>query len=311
MLKSEMIAVFLFMSLVALVYCMEFLVLVRWIAAKVQERPWKAGWKTHAIHGLSVAGILCFAYGYFIEPYWLDVTTVTIRTDKLEHARLRIVQLSDTHCDRKVRNERKIVELVNSLDPDIIVFTGDTLNVPSALGRFRDMMKSLRARLGKYAVRGNFDVWYWTHLDLFKNTGFTILDRDSVKIVKDHETIVISGLSVEHEDGYGRVLNQISRKTYNVFLYHYPDLIEDIQNFPVDLYLAGHTHGGQIALPIYGALVTFSKFGKKYEAGKYSTKETILYVNRGIGMEGGLAPPVRFRARPEVTVFDIMPNGRR
>jgi predicted MPP superfamily phosphohydrolase len=64
----------------------------------------------------------------------------------------------------------------------------------------------------------------------------------------------------------------------------------------------------QIQLPFYGALVTLSKFGKKYEAGMYTVNETILYVNRGIGMEGGLAPRVRFLARPEITVFDIIPK---
>jgi predicted MPP superfamily phosphohydrolase len=308
MLKTEMIAVFLFLGFVALVYSAEFIILARWIAAKIQGRPWKAGWRSYAIHGLSVIGILCFAYGYFVEPYRLEVAPVTIRTDKLAHARLRVVQFSDTHCDRKIRNERKLVDLINSLDPDVIVFTGDTLNTPEALDRFRDMMKSSHAGLGKYAVRGNFDVWYWSHLDLFGDTGFTVLDRDSVKIVKDRETVTISGLSLDHEDGYGKVLDQLSRKTYNIFLYHYPDLIEDVRNLPVDLYLAGHTHGGQIALPFYGALVTLSKYGKKYEAGRYSVGETVLYVNRGIGMEGGSTPRVRFWARPEITVFDIVPK---
>jgi predicted MPP superfamily phosphohydrolase len=76
----------------------------------------------------------------------------------------------------------------------------------------------------------------------------------------------------------------------------------------VDLYLCGHTHGGQVALPLYGALVTLSKFGKKYESGMYTVGDTILYVNRGIGMEGGLTPKVRFLARPEITVFDIVPK---
>ncbi len=83
------------------------------------------------------------------------------------------------------------------------------------------------------------------------------------------------------------------------------DLIEDLKNLNVDLYLAGHTHGGQIALPIYGALITLSKFGKKYESGMYTVDDTILYVNRGIG---GHASAVRFFARPEITVFEVGPK---
>jgi predicted MPP superfamily phosphohydrolase len=70
----------------------------------------------------------------------------------------------------------------------------------------------------------------------------------------------------------------------------------------------GHTHGGQIALPLYGALITFSKYVKRYEAGLYREGETWLYVNRGIGMEGGPVPRVRFWARPEVTVIEISPE---
>jgi len=76
----------------------------------------------------------------------------------------------------------------------------------------------------------------------------------------------------------------------------------------VDVYLCGHTHGGQIALPFYGALTTLSKHGKKYEAGLYHEGNTRLYVNRGIGLEGGKAPPMRFFARPEITVFEIGPK---
>ena len=76
----------------------------------------------------------------------------------------------------------------------------------------------------------------------------------------------------------------------------------------MDLYLCGHTHGGQVALPLYGALITLSKFGKKYESGMYESNGTILYVNRGLGLEPKPAPQVRFFARPEITVFDIVPE---
>jgi hypothetical protein len=84
-------------------------------------------------------------------------------------------------------------------------------------------------------------------------------------------------------------------------------LVESLEGLNVDLYLSGHTHGGQIALPLYGAIITLSKFGKKYESGMYTVGDTILYVNRGIGFEPRPAPPIRFCARPEITVFDIAP----
>jgi predicted MPP superfamily phosphohydrolase len=84
-------------------------------------------------------------------------------------------------------------------------------------------------------------------------------------------------------------------------------MIQEVAERSVDLYCAGHTHGGQIAVPSYGALVTLSRFGKRYEAGLYREKSTTLYVNRGIGMEGGV-PRVRFWSRPELTVIDLVPR---
>jgi uncharacterized protein len=95
---------------------------------------------------------------------------------------------------------------------------------------------------------------------------------------------------------------------FTILLYHTPDEILDVAaTHRVDLYCAGHTHGGQVALPFYGALVTLSKFYKKYERGLHREGSTWLYVTRGIGMEGGPAPRVRFLARPEVTVIELAP----
>ncbi|HEX9062636.1 MAG TPA: hypothetical protein VF941_20890, partial [Clostridia bacterium] len=108
-----------------------------------------------------------------------------------------------------------------------------------------------------------------------------------------------------------KVIKNNPKDSFNILLYHTPDLIEDIQkNESVDLYLAGHTHGGQIRLPVYGALITLSKYGKRYEMGRYTVGNTVLYVNRGIGMEGGKAPRLRVFCRPELSVYDIKPNKR-
>ena len=308
MLPSERFAILIFLGGIALVYVCEFSVLLKILFRKLRGSEWRAGKWTYALHGMSILGILCISYGYFIEPYWIEVAAVEIKTDKLSRTSLRIVHFSDTHCDRRLRNEREVVERINALKPDIIVFTGDTLNVREALPRFREMMASLQATMGKYAVRGNFDVCYWQDLKVFKNTGFTVLDKDSVHLRKNGESIRIAGLSCAYTNGHKAVLAPLPHESYNVFLYHVPDLAEDIGDLPVDLYLAGHTHGGQVALPFYGALATLSKHGKKYESGRYDIGSAVLYINRGIGMEGGPIPRVRFWARPEITILDIVPR---
>jgi hypothetical protein len=88
-------------------------------------------------------------------------------------------------------------------------------------------------------------------------------------------------------------------------LYHTPDLMPHAARLGVTLYLAGHTHGGQLRLPIYGAMATSSRWGKRYEMGRYQEHKTILYVNRGIGMEGLGAPRARFLAPPEVVLWEL------
>ena len=307
--QSEMIAVGIFLGSIFTVYGLECGLFVKYVASKLQRHTWKGSRRRIFLHILSISGVLCFLYGYFIEPYWIEVTTVTIHTHKLTHHSLRLVQFSDTHCDAMLRNEHHIVTIINNLKPDIIVFTGDTLNTRQALPAFQSLMKGLQAPFGKYAVKGNFDIWYWTDLDLFKDTGVTVLDNDALDLTIHGDRFVISGLSCAHPENYSTLLKDLTHDTYNIFLHHYPDLVEDVTTFPVDLYLAGHTHGGQVALPFYGALVTLSKYGKRYESGKYLIDNTLLYVNRGIGMEGGAAPRVRFWARPEITIFDITPKA--
>jgi predicted MPP superfamily phosphohydrolase len=307
----EKIGAMVFLAIIVIVYLLEVLIILLYAINKLRGKR-KAnpfvGKSALLIHLLATIGIICFLYGYFVEPYWIEVKTIDIKTEKLGKAGFKLVHISDMHCDRKVRNEKRVVELVNAVNPDVIVFTGDTINTSVALATFRDTMKNLKAVIGKFAVLGNYDVWYWSDLDLFSDAGFKVLEQDIITIRKNNEVMQVSGLSVGYSKLYPQVLKSLSSERFNVLLYHYPDLIEDLEDFNVDLYLAGHTHGGQVAIPLYGALVTLSKHGKKYESGKYIVGDTVLYINRGIGMEGGFTPRVRFWARPEITVFNIVPE---
>lgn len=104
------------------------------------------------------------------------------------------------------------------------------------------------------------------------------------------------------------LLAQVPDRAYKLLLYHSPDLIEAAAAGGIDLYLAGYTHGGQIRLPFYGAIFTSSRLGKRYEMGRYTVDKTTLYVNRGLGIEGSLAPRARFLYPPGITVVEIGPN---
>jgi len=307
---QERVSLIVFLLALLALYGAEVFVLVRAILAVARRRGVKRVLLSKSalgLHILAAGGLACLAYGRFIEPYWIEVNVVTIRTPKLKDVSFRIVQISDLHCDRKPRNEERIVSIVNSLEPDVVVATGDYLNDASALPRFKSVLARLKAPLGAFAVTGNFEVNCWSQLDLFDQTGFDLLQQDTVNVTKDDKIISISGLGFDRAGAWGDLLTDLPDDRFNIFLYHMPDLIEDVDGQGVDLYLCGHTHGGQVALPWYGALITFSKFGKKYESGRYRVGETTLYVNRGLGLEPAPAPQVRFCARPEIAVFDLVP----
>lgn len=305
----EFVSVGIFLIIILAVYIKEGMLIFGFLLHKLRRAAGPSGFlakKAIAVHILAVAGILCFLYGIFIEPHWIEVKKIGLESGKLSNAGLRVVQISDLHTDLRGINEKKLVGIVNSLDPDIIVFTGDAMGKPKALPVFKSTLKSLKANIGKFAVTGNYDYRFLRGLDLFGGTGFHVLDYETVRIIKDGGVFFISGLNYEHGKSWPGLLREVPKGYYSIFLYHTPDLIEDIKGANVDLYLAGHTHGGQVALPFYGAIITLSKYGKRYEAGEYKVGGTVLYVNRGLGTDGkmGMAG-VRFFSRPEVTVFDI------
>jgi len=117
------------------------------------------------IHAAALLGILCLAYAYWIEPTWIEVKPIKLCCNKFNAGSLRLIQISDTHCDLKERNETRVVEIINELKPDVIVFTGDALNDIGALPTFQKMLGSLKASIGKFAIRGNIDNHYYRSMD--------------------------------------------------------------------------------------------------------------------------------------------------
>jgi predicted MPP superfamily phosphohydrolase len=267
-------------------------------------------WFRGIVWALSAIGILCIVYGFCVEPYWLSTTRVLLTSPKLAHATrpVRIVQLSDLHCDPKVRLEDEIPLKVAALEPDVIVFTGDAANSADGVANFKQCMTRLARIAPTYAVRGNWDA---DGVDLFGGTGVHELEQEAVKISVAGTHFWLAGMRAYKVDEAARArllrtLAAIGPAEYVVFLAHYPDMIDYAAERHVDLLLTGHTHGGQVALPFYGALITLTRHGKQYEAGLYKVDQTFLYVNRGIGMEGGdRVPRVRFCARPELTLFEL------
>lgn len=312
--KAAEYRVIIFLSIIATVYILAFATIIRLLLNRFFSFPlcdqfWKK-WLRRASLIAAFLGLICFIYG-FIEPYWISISHIKLVTSKLPKGSkpLKIIHFSDLHSDPTPRLETSLPELIAKEQPDIIVFTGDTLNMPEGLKVAKEFFSKLSKIAPTYVVKGNWDSWFWYNLDLFGETGVKELKSTSEKLSINGYSFWITGVPVGQANQIPKLLNQIPKNEFSILLYHYPDEIEDLAG-QLDLYFAGHTHGGQIAMPFYGALITYSKFDKKYESGLYKVKDTWLYVNRGIGMEGGNTPRVRFCARPELTVIEIYPAKR-
>lgn len=312
---AEQLRVAAFIGIVAAVYVLAAASIVRWIRQRLEgPQPPLPRWSVRlrrVAFGLAAAGIPCFAYGWLIEPYWPEVVKVRVDVPGLPAgtAPIRIAQIGDTHSDPTERLEGRLPDIVAREKPDLIVFTGDAANSRKGLPVFRRCLTRLAGVAPTYAVRGNWDSWYPAGVELFGGTGATELTAEAVPVRIRGGVLWLGGIAYGRESRLEEVLASIPRGAPAVLLYHTPDLIEDVRGRGIDLYCASHTHGGQVALPFYGALVTFSRFGKKYESGLFHEAGTTLYVNRGIGMDGGPLPRVRFWARPEITIFDLVPSG--
>jgi len=273
---------------------------------------------TIALH-LAISG--AFLYATWIEPFRIGVTRAELRSPKLNgHTPLRLLHISDLHIEHITARERELLRLVEKLPFDLILFTGDYLTLSSiqnagAQTETRDFMAQVCDAAGPqrpiYAVTGSPPV---DHPDvvprIFEDLPITwLLDTVEELRVNGH-TLRLAGLRCTHErhaDGprLRRLLDGDPERAFTLLLYHSPDLMPEAAELGVDLYLCGHTHGGQVRLPLFGALVTSSYFWKRYEMGRYEENGTTLYVSRGLGMEGMGAPRARFLAPPEVVLWTL------
>jgi predicted MPP superfamily phosphohydrolase len=103
-------------------------------------------------------------------------------------------------------------------------------------------------------------------------------------------------------------MERVPPDAFTLLLYHSPDLIHEAAARRVDLYLGGHTHGGQLRLPLLGPIVTGSKYGRRYAAGLFEADGTRMYISQGIGFEGGGMPRARFLCRPEIVSIELCGN---
>ena len=224
---------------------------------------------------------------------------------------LRILHLSDLHT----RNEwdsgfDDLIAGVKAHPPDLILFTGDFVDSKRdyrpALGHVSRLMTSLPSRLGTFSILGNHDG------DLLGATlaswNITPIDHRRVKLLSDGGAIELIGLpGVERYDldmPWVRTLGGKSRGTLRVVLSHFPDLLPRVSMLEPDLYLTGHTHGGQIAIPCrHWPLVRHDSLPRPLCTGVHRYCGTVLVANRGMGFSSPIK--LRFNCPAEVIEVNI------
>lgn len=282
-------------------------------APRSQERFRLARWVGRSLAHLS--------YAVLVEPTWLEVNHLEIPVaGGPPDGRLRIVQLSDFHFQRRVPEKyiRHCIQSANAERPDLVALTGDYIHKgPRFVDHIAELLSQLSAPLGVYAVLGNHDHAVRNALGM---PSYPTLHRKIAEALERHGIRVLHNELVTLEHAGGRyqlsgvddlwsrrcrpdlALEKLDTALPHIMLAHHPRTIELIGGCRCDLMLSGHTHGGQIHTRRFGSPMLGRKM-KRYAAGLYSVADSNLYVNKGIGY--GLK--IRFNRRPEIAVFDLVP----
>ena len=244
---------------------------------------------------------------FWIEPNWLMTTTYVVQNDKIQSPK-RIVLLADIQTDAINRHTIQALKKTAGLKPDLVVFAGDYLqhsfwrDYQADIAPFNEALKSTLATIPSIVVEGDAEYrWGNQWHALFENTNATILDPSDRTLWEDIE---IMGLTMADSKN-GDVLQRSNPNRYSILVGHNPNFA--LKNPAADLYLAGHTHGGQVVLPFLGPLITFSDLPNDQVSGRTELDSgATLIVSQGIGMERYDAPRLRFFCRPEIVVIDLM-----
>lgn len=269
--------------------------------------------------GLGALGVTSLAWGAEVEVNWVEIVPVEVRLPRLPRAfdGFRIAQISDVHIEGGAmrRHFPDIARLTTAQGADAIVLTGDYTTHPDSWQEeaLFEGFQHLKAPSGVFAVLGNHDQWFSPHggrggaqvaRTALARAGARELRNDAFAIERGGERLWMCGLD-DWGLGYSdldTLLRRFPTQSCAVLLAHEPDFADGAAiRGRFDLMLAGHSHGGQIALPFVGP-IHLPGGARKYPRGRYQVGEMALYTNRGLGTTD---IPVRFCARPEITVFTL------
>lgn len=242
--------------------------------------------------------LILFVWSFFIEPNLLIVKHYKIEALKGR----KIVFVSDFHISKYgKRRLKRIVKLINKQNPDIVLSGGDFIKGHDGkytlpIEEQAEILKTLNAPF--ITVLGNHDGWYDKKkvTGVLQESGFTVLENSNTEL-KDLYIAGVEDIQTGNPD-INKALG--GTKSPVILITHSPDIYYDVKK-PVDLILAGHTHGGQVSFPPFGAPIVPSKYGSKFARRIIKETQNTMIITKGIGTS---ILPVRFCSMPEIVVIN-------
>ncbi|MGI5224047.1 metallophosphoesterase [Actinoallomurus sp. CA-142502] len=284
--------------------------------------------------GLGVAGI---GYASVIERNWFRLRRFDVPVLAPGQRPVKILHISDTHLTPGRRRLINWVAALDSLEPDLVVNTGDSISHPDAIGPFLSLLGPLLDRPGVF-VYGSNDMyspvpknparylWRTSRADYAKRrtvpdlpyeelgaaltaAGWLDLNNHTGSLKVGDVEVELGGINDSHigKDRYDEIAGPVSRGALSIGVMHSPEP-RNLDRFAADGYqllLAGHTHGGQLCVPFYGALVTNCGIDRPRVKGLHRHAGAWLHVSAGLGTSP--YAPVRFCCPPEASLLTLVP----
>jgi predicted MPP superfamily phosphohydrolase len=243
----------------------------------------------------------------------IEEKTIAIPRMQSSSEPLRIVHLTDFHMSGRIKRRyfERVVEETNALNPDIVAITGDIVEREPCIEWIPETLGRLKASSGVYYVLGNHDL----HVNIERlnaalvSAGLVHLGAECCQISIRGVPIILGGNELpwfKHASNFNKVPGHDESRPLRILLSHSPDEFKWAQANDVDLMLAGHLHGGQVRLPLFGAILSPSRYGVRYALGVFMVGNTVMHVSRGTGS----LTPLRYNCAPEIAVLTLRgPNA--
>ena len=268
--------------------------------------------------------VMLFIMIYLYTTY-VSTTGFIIREERVinkkiptEYNGMKIVQFSDLHYGSTIhiKEVKKIVNLINETEPDLVVFTGDLINKNYKLSNkerekvIKEFSK-INSNIGNYAILGEEDSDDF--ITIFNQSNFVTLNNSFDLVYNDNNNpILLAGVSYSKDESvYYKAYDYFNDANHNSNIYtitliHQPDTILDLKDrFKSDIYLAGHSHNGNIRIPFIGSIIN-KKGSNKYHNEYYDIDGVPLYISSGLGTNSGLG--IRLFCRPSITLYRLSNN---